>query len=212
MPKKFYHGCNISREFPEGSNYFYTSPMPLPGEKRFHARMKWHTHLPPDNYCSNYTEIPVIKKADIPHNIPGFRQFICKGHDSESDMAVAYGDFNSGRSYRFYDNFDKKALIEKVLILEDRVSELEHKLELTEQRLQYEISKLKALVDKVDVKLVMYEQTKIETQNEQSKIETQTEINKPNYLAYVYLLPLLLAVFYSNKPSYQPQISDGSST
>jgi hypothetical protein len=55
----------------------------------------------------------------------------------------------------------------------------------------------------------MFEQSKTETQNEQSKIDTQTEINKPNYLAYIYLLPLLLAIFYTNKPSYQPQISDG---
>lgn len=147
--KKFYHGCNIPREFPNGTNCFYTHPALQYETTLFTSLPKWHTHKQPHIYCSNHTEIVTDK--------PNCRKFICNGHHTESDMWInaSHQERNSIKSRPEIVGVYNISVLHGVLhqrfeTVEEQIYELEKGLEKAyaeNTTLQNENTNLKALMD-----------------------------------------------------------------
>jgi len=220
ITKKFYHGCNIPREFPNGDNCFYVYPAAK-------GRGKWHTHLSPQEYCSNHTEVSVDKsKPGIPYGEPGFRQFVCNGHDSENGLWAGAGERYANRPYPDIlgvNSYEFPGVVNtRFVTLQERICELEKTLENTrseKETMESENTELRLLMEKAIHRLDSFEK-KNTTENEKDQkelvLESKTEVK--NNLVYLSLLPIIFALYITlftskqNIPvltsSHYPQITD----
>lgn len=255
VTKKYYHGCSLPREFPDGDNVFYMC-------SRYTGR--WITNKQSaQEYCSNHTEVSLDKtRKDFPHGEHNIvRQFVCNGHDS--CISGVWGDHLSFPDIKSGLLYPEDSLYPRFKTIAQQIHELEKGLEksrVTTNDLQRETAELKLFMNKTngslnvlevddelknqlttqlaaenaELKSMMKDAIRrldfLEQQLKKSTVEKATGPNvetvekalpKPddgNKYAYVYILPLLFALFVTlftakrNNPmlttAHYPQITD----
>jgi len=190
--KKYYHGCYVPREFPDGDNHFTVGGAGV-----------WNTSADTLNkYCSNYTEAGGVNSA---------RKYICNGHDAATDYY--HRNHKSPKDLVFFNGgHSAEILVQKFAIMDERFRELENGLKTT--RLE------KDVLEKENVRLKLRMDILEKSLTKQEQPVEHVKINEANKFDYIYIIPLLVALFvtlFTNKqnlpliaPAHLPQITNSA--